>query len=258
MDGLAAGVGAIAATFLGINFLLAGDMGLAGVSFSFTGALPRVSGPQLPAARIFMGDSGALFVGLLLAGLALSPTPGLSRSLFAVVIVPAVVLAVPILDTTFVNRHAPPRGPRRVEGGQGSYVARTGGSGHSRKADRVGAVGPSRVRRADRPGHPVREPHYRVPVGWRCVGPPHARRPVPAHVAYVRPRRPGEPDGGGGGECVQPSLAAPPSIPGARRSDGRGDRGGGLLRRLPDSVGHAANSPPSWPTSAGRWPWSSR
>ena len=103
MDGLAAGVGAIAVTFLGINFLLAGDMGLAGVSFAFTGALLGFLVHNYPPARIFMGDSGALFVGLLLAGLALSPTPGLSRSLFAVVIVPAVVLAVPILDTTFVT-----------------------------------------------------------------------------------------------------------------------------------------------------------
>ena len=50
-----------------------------------------------------MGDSGSLFTGLVLAGLALSPAPGLSRSLFAVVIVPAIVLAIPILDTTFVT-----------------------------------------------------------------------------------------------------------------------------------------------------------
>ena len=103
MDGLAAGVGAIAATFLGIDFLLAGDVGLAGVAFAFTGALGGFLVHNYPPARIFMGDSGALFVGLLLAGLALSPAPGLSRSLFAVVIVPAVVLAVPILDTTFVT-----------------------------------------------------------------------------------------------------------------------------------------------------------
>jgi UDP-GlcNAc:undecaprenyl-phosphate GlcNAc-1-phosphate transferase len=58
---------------------------------------------NLPPARIFMGDSGSLFTGLVLAGLALSPAPGLSRSLFAVVVVPAIVLAVPILDTTFVT-----------------------------------------------------------------------------------------------------------------------------------------------------------
>ena len=103
MDGLAAGVGAIAATFMGIDFLLAGSVGLAGVAFAFTGALVGFLVHNYPPARIFMGDSGALFVGLLLAGLALSPAPGLSRSLFAVVVVPAVVLTVPILDTTFVT-----------------------------------------------------------------------------------------------------------------------------------------------------------
>ena len=103
MDGLAGGVGAIAASFMGINFLLAGDVGMAGVAFAFAGALAGFLVHNYPPARIFMGDSGSLFVGLLLAGLALSPAPGLSRSLFAVVVVPAIVLAVPILDTTFVT-----------------------------------------------------------------------------------------------------------------------------------------------------------
>ena len=103
MDGLAGGVGAIAASFMGVNFLLAGDVALAGVAFAFAGALVGFLVHNYPPARIFMGDSGSLFTGLVLAGLALSPAPGLSRSLFAVVVVPAVVLAVPILDTTFVT-----------------------------------------------------------------------------------------------------------------------------------------------------------
>jgi UDP-GlcNAc:undecaprenyl-phosphate GlcNAc-1-phosphate transferase len=103
MDGLAGGVGAIAASFLGVNFLLAGDPGLAGVAFAFSGALVGFLVHNYPPARIFMGDSGSLFTGLLLAGLALSPAPGLSRSLFSVVVVPAIVLAVPILDMTFVT-----------------------------------------------------------------------------------------------------------------------------------------------------------
>ena len=103
MDGLAGGVGAIAASFMGVNFLLAGDVGLAGVAFAFAGALVGFLVHNYPPARIFMGDSGSLFTGLVLAGLALSPAPGLSRSLFAVVVVPAVVLTVPILDTTFVT-----------------------------------------------------------------------------------------------------------------------------------------------------------
>ncbi len=103
MDGLAGGVGAIAASFMGIDFLLAGDAALAGVAFAFAGALVGFLVHNYPPARIFMGDSGSLFTGLVLAGLALSPAPGLSRSLFAVVVVPAIVLAVPILDTTFVT-----------------------------------------------------------------------------------------------------------------------------------------------------------
>ena len=103
MDELAGGVGAIAASFMGVNFLLAGDVELAGVAFAFAGALVGFLVHNYPPARIFMGDSGSLFTGLVLAGLALSPAPGLSRSLFAVVIVPAIVLAVPILDTTFVT-----------------------------------------------------------------------------------------------------------------------------------------------------------
>jgi UDP-GlcNAc:undecaprenyl-phosphate GlcNAc-1-phosphate transferase len=103
MDGLAGGVGAIAASFMGVNFLLAGDVALAGVAFAFAGALVGFLVHNYPPARIFMGDSGSLFTGLVLAGLALSPAPGLSRSLFAVVAVPAIVLAVPILDTTFVT-----------------------------------------------------------------------------------------------------------------------------------------------------------
>ena len=103
MDGLAGGVGAIAASFMGIDFLLVGDVALAGVAFAFAGALVGFLVHNYPPARIFMGDSGSLFIGLVLAGLALSPAPGLSRSLFAVVVVPAIVLAVPILDTTFVT-----------------------------------------------------------------------------------------------------------------------------------------------------------
>ena len=103
MDGLAGGIAAIAATFLGINFLLGGQSELAILAFAFAAALGGFLVHNYPPARIFMGDSGSLFVGLFLAGLALSPVPGLSRSLAAVVAVPLVMLAIPILDTTFVT-----------------------------------------------------------------------------------------------------------------------------------------------------------
>lgn len=102
MDGVAGGVGAIAAAFLGITFLQAAEPGLALIAFAVAGSLVGFLVHNYPPARIFMGDSGSLFLGITLAGLALSPTPGLSRGLFAIMVVPVVILAIPILDTAYV------------------------------------------------------------------------------------------------------------------------------------------------------------
>lgn len=102
MDGVAGGVGAIAGLFLGITFLQAGEPGSALVAFAVAGSLVGFLVHNYPPARIFMGDSGSLFLGITLAGLALSPTPGLSRGLFAILAVPVVILAIPILDTAYV------------------------------------------------------------------------------------------------------------------------------------------------------------
>ncbi len=102
MDGVAGGVGAIAAGFLGITFLQAAEPGLALIAFVLAGSLVGFLVHNYPPARIFMGDSGSLFLGITLAGLALSPTPGLSRGLFAIMAVPVVILAIPILDTAYV------------------------------------------------------------------------------------------------------------------------------------------------------------
>ena len=103
MDGLAAGTAAIAGTYLSLMFYLEGQTGLLLLSMAFVGSLLGFLAHNYPPARIFMGDSGSLFLGLFLAGLSLSPAPGLSRSLFAVIAVPALILAIPILDTTLVT-----------------------------------------------------------------------------------------------------------------------------------------------------------
>ncbi len=103
MDGLAGGTAAIAAGYLSVLFWLEGEMHLLVLSLALAGALVGFLVHNYPPARIFMGDSGSLFLGMFLAGLSLSPTPGLSRSLFAVVAVPALILAIPILDTTLVT-----------------------------------------------------------------------------------------------------------------------------------------------------------
>lgn len=104
MDGLAGGIGAIAAGFMSVVLLLDGEVGLALLSLALAGALLGFLAHNYPPARIFMGDSGSLFTGLFLSGLALSgPAPGLSRGVLAVMAVPVLILSIPILDTTLVT-----------------------------------------------------------------------------------------------------------------------------------------------------------
>ncbi len=103
MDGLAGGVSAIAAVCLGVLFLLADQWAFAIIAFALAGAVGGFLVHNVRPASIFMGDSGALFLGVFLAGLALAPAPGLSRGLFSVIALPVLILAVPILDTALVT-----------------------------------------------------------------------------------------------------------------------------------------------------------
>ena len=103
MDGVASGVAGIAAGYLAIIFALEGQFPLAMFAFALAMSLAGFLAHNYPPARIFMGDSGSLFVGLSLAGLALAPAPGGTRSLAAVMAAPVLILGVPILDTTLVT-----------------------------------------------------------------------------------------------------------------------------------------------------------
>lgn len=118
MDGLAGGIAALAALYLGILSLVDGGVAFALLAFALAGALGGFLLHNYPPAKIFMGDGGSLFVGIFLAGLALSPTPGLSRGLFAVVAVPVLVLAIPLLDTSLVTVTRLLRGRSIARGGR--------------------------------------------------------------------------------------------------------------------------------------------
>ncbi|HVG24171.1 MAG TPA: glycosyl transferase [Thermoanaerobaculia bacterium] len=106
MDGLSAGVAAIAAVSLGVNFMLNGQMAEALMLWAFGAALGGFLVYNHNPASIFMGDCGSLFVGFFLASTALlsaSSGGGRSRSVVAVLAVPVLVLCIPIFDTTFVT-----------------------------------------------------------------------------------------------------------------------------------------------------------
>lgn len=83
-----------------IGFILAGSM-LAFLTFNFN------------PAKIFMGDSGALFSGFLLATISIT---GVMKVATIAILLPFVVLAVPIIDITYASL-------RRISKGKSPFVA---------------------------------------------------------------------------------------------------------------------------------------
>jgi UDP-GlcNAc:undecaprenyl-phosphate GlcNAc-1-phosphate transferase len=100
LDGLAAGVCAIAGTTYAVLALSLGKADPAILSAIVGGACLGFLRHNFFPARIFMGDSGALCLGFILASVSIQ---GLLKTASTVVLVlPLLVLAVPIIDTSFV------------------------------------------------------------------------------------------------------------------------------------------------------------
>ena len=100
LDGLAAGVCAIAGVTYAILALSLGRPDAAILSAVVAGACLGFLRHNFFPARIFMGDSGALCLGFVLAAVSIQ---GLLKTASTIVLVlPLLVLAVPIIDTSFV------------------------------------------------------------------------------------------------------------------------------------------------------------
>jgi UDP-GlcNAc:undecaprenyl-phosphate GlcNAc-1-phosphate transferase len=100
MDGLAAGVCAISGSTFAVIALSLGKVDAAVLSAIVAGACVGFLRHNFFPARIFMGDSGALVLGFTLATVSVA---GLLKTASTVVLfLPLVVLAVPIIDTSFV------------------------------------------------------------------------------------------------------------------------------------------------------------
>ncbi|HTA26377.1 MAG TPA: MraY family glycosyltransferase [Bacteroidia bacterium] len=69
LDGLATGIGFIGSICFGIWFALSGAPAMAAVGFALAGSLLAFLIYNFSPAKIFMGDSGSLFVGLILCTL---------------------------------------------------------------------------------------------------------------------------------------------------------------------------------------------
>jgi UDP-GlcNAc:undecaprenyl-phosphate/decaprenyl-phosphate GlcNAc-1-phosphate transferase len=107
MDGLAATLAGIAAVFFAIDAVTVHDndavlaLSLA-LALACAGFLPFNLRPNR-AAAVFMGDSGSQVLGFALAALGLTASWKVAGTTVATLLLPVLVLAVPILDTTLVT-----------------------------------------------------------------------------------------------------------------------------------------------------------
>jgi UDP-GlcNAc:undecaprenyl-phosphate/decaprenyl-phosphate GlcNAc-1-phosphate transferase len=116
LDGLAAGVAAIAGLTFAIIALSLAKPDAAILSAIVFGASAGFLRHNFYPARIFMGDSGALLLGFVLATVSVE---GLLKTAATVALFfPLLVLAVPIVDTTFVVARRLKHGEPLFEGDQ--------------------------------------------------------------------------------------------------------------------------------------------
>jgi UDP-GlcNAc:undecaprenyl-phosphate GlcNAc-1-phosphate transferase len=101
MDGLAGGVGVIAATFLLVIAVGGGRWVVAAFTAALVGALLGFLRSNFPPARIYLGDCGALFLGLSLGALAM--VMDYTRTNPLGFLAPLFILAVPLVDTVYVS-----------------------------------------------------------------------------------------------------------------------------------------------------------
>jgi UDP-GlcNAc:undecaprenyl-phosphate/decaprenyl-phosphate GlcNAc-1-phosphate transferase len=100
MDGLASGVGAIAALVLVIINYQSGKELVVPLSVALAGSLMGFLRHNFKPAKIYLGDTGSLFIGLMLA--ALSMNGAYTRVSLAGVLAPILILGVPIFDMLLV------------------------------------------------------------------------------------------------------------------------------------------------------------
>ena len=124
MDGLAAGIGAIAALCFMVATILNGQWFIASALALLAGSLAGFLVWNIPPARIFMGDGGSLFIGYILACLAARttfvdtahPDYALGTAWYGI-FMPLLVLAIPLYDGVYVTVWRVRRGKSPFVGG---------------------------------------------------------------------------------------------------------------------------------------------
>src|SRR6202046_3702880 len=102
MDGLCAGITAVAAAFFTLSAYMNGQTAVQTLAAATLGAALGFLRWNFNPAKIFMGDGGAMFLGFLMATLGLKVRPD-GTEFPLTWLVPGLILAVPIFDTPLVS-----------------------------------------------------------------------------------------------------------------------------------------------------------
>jgi UDP-GlcNAc:undecaprenyl-phosphate GlcNAc-1-phosphate transferase len=132
LDGGAAGITLISSFTIFLLAIHGNQHLIAAFSLTISGASLGFLYWNRNPASIYLGDSGALFIGLMLSVLLLQFEPTTS-SLLSAVTIPIFVLAIPIIDTTVVVISRLLRGVSIFQGGRDHLSHRLIASGRSRK-----------------------------------------------------------------------------------------------------------------------------
>src|ERR1700686_3960283 len=103
MDGLCAGIAAVASLFFAIFALESGQLLVSTMAAAVLGAAAGFLRWNFKPAKIFMGDGGAMFLGFLMATLALKLRPLLTAGHNAAWLIPIFILGSTIFDTTLIS-----------------------------------------------------------------------------------------------------------------------------------------------------------
>ena len=125
MDGLSAGVAVIAAVTLSIVAMENGRITVAVMAASLAGAALGFLKYNFHPARIYMGDTGSMFIGFTLSALAIGNTAGgyTKMSVYGF-LAPVMILGVPVFDTLFVMFFRARRGQSMFYGSNDHFAIR--------------------------------------------------------------------------------------------------------------------------------------
>lgn len=101
VDGLCAGLGAVASVFFAFILLSTGQKSFLFLPLSVAGGCLGFMPHNLKKDKIFLGDGGSMFIGFLMAGIAL--LGNWASDDFIKISVPILILGVPIFDMTFTT-----------------------------------------------------------------------------------------------------------------------------------------------------------